>query len=61
MATDTAIADAIKMYPQAKYLYQTSDNTIHTTREGADAQAVHLLAPSILRITCKTLKSTYLK
>jgi len=56
-----ALAEAIKMYPKCRYLYRTTDLTIHTTQEGAKAQALHLPAPSIERITCKTLRITYLK
>lgn len=49
------------MYPELQYIYRTSDGIIHTTPEGARAQARHLPEPSLEKITCKTLKSTYLK
>lgn len=54
------LADAIQMYPKLKWLYRTSDNTIHTLPEDARAQALHLSDGTIEQITCKTGKTTIL-
>jgi hypothetical protein len=51
------LKEAQKMYPGAKYLYRTSDTCIHTTRQGAEAQARHLDDETIETIKCKTLTS----
>lgn len=55
-----ALQDAIEMYPKLKHLYRSSDNTIHITQEGAQAQALHLPESSIEKIICKTGKITIL-
>lgn len=51
------LKEAIRMYSKLRYLYKTTDDTIHTSPEGARAQALHLPAKTIQKITCKTGKT----
>ena len=52
------VEGAKAMYPKAKYLWRTSDAVIHTTAEGAEAQASHLADPKIQKIKCKNSSKT---